>query len=75
MDHNSNEKSATEDAEDHVSNEIREDKVTEEGEISQAESKQEVRDHLFSTYAKFSENLTFLTPDTDTYVKEGLEFY
>ena len=52
MDHNSNKKSATEDAEDHVSNEIREDKVTEEGEISQAKSKQEVRDNLFSTYAK-----------------------
>ena len=27
-----------------------------------------VRDDLFSTYAKFSKKLTFLTPDTHTYV-------
>ena len=26
------------------------------------------RDHSFSTYAEFSKKLTFLTPDTHTYV-------
>ena len=27
-----------------------------------------LRDHSFSTYAKFSEKHTFVTPDTHTYV-------
>ena len=26
--------------------------------------------HLFSTYAKFYEKLTFLTPDTQTYARD-----
>ena len=28
----------------------------------------DIRHHRFSTYAKFSEKLTFLTPETHTYV-------